>query len=597
MHLPILRILSSLAVLCAAIAFYSLIDPRSQTTNLLRTSHNRNLWITLNPFNDPKDIESKLGRYQPDYQVASYESYGFFDDVALPDWQRMRSITRNRQYKESKAKVFYHENWETEFSCPRERRVGNIGDGGKWVCDPHRVQKLSSSRKTDDGKDSPCLVYSVGSEGNHFFEHGIMDTMGEDVCEIHTFEIRGPEQMIMRDSTDEDRRKTKKINMHYHWGLRGSSEPAGEGLYTLSETIKKLGHEGRVIDIFKIDCEGCEWRTYPDWLNAPAMLQQILVEVHRVTDEHSNFFESMRNAGYVTFHKEPNIMTRGKCVEYAFLKLRPDAIKEDYALAKKESYGFFYDVDREDWEMAKTIIQHRQADNHAKLSSHYNQRNYPLYYQDNWEPDFSCFFEERFGDNQDDVQFWVCDPHRIPLLSKVRKTSQGKPDPCLIYSIVTVGNHGFERSLDFLNEFGGNCQIHVFDGRSQDQIHLDDHAELSHINFHYDWTIRGSHEESSKGSRTLDEIVKNLGHQGRTIDILAVNCDGCEWRVFKDWFSIPAHPHQILVEVKGQPDNADEFFQSIQDNGYVTFHKDMDYARTGNVFDYSFLKLNLNYAL
>ena len=538
--------------------------------------------------------------------MALYESYGFFDDVPLPDWQRMRSITRNEQNKVMAPKDLYHINYETDFSCPRERRVGVMGDGGKWVCDPHRIQKMSSIRKTDDGRDSPCLIYSVGSAGDHRFEHGIMDTIGEDVCEIHTFEIRSEEEMADRDVDDEERRKTKKVNFHYNWGLRGSGDPPGEGLYTLSETIKKLGHEGRVIDIFKIDCEGCEWTTYLDWLNAPALLQQILLEIHppgilgesykaKTSDMTASFFGSLRDSGYVTFHKEPNALSGGRCVEYAFLKLMPDGKKEDYGLAKRESYGFFYDVEREDWERAKAIIRHRQADNHVPRAKYHNARRY---YQENWEPDFSCAFETRFGDIQDDVQFWVCDPHRIPLLSQVRRTSKGKPDPCLVYSIVTNGNHSFERSLDLLNEFGGTCEIHVFDERSKNKIDLDDHAELKHINFHYDWKVRGSQENSNQGSHTLEAIIKHLGHEGRTIDILAVNCNGCEWRIFRDWFNIPAHPQQILVQVKGQPLTvADEFFQSLQDNGYVTFHKAMNYMHQGHVFDYSFLKLNLDDAL
>ena len=43
--------------------------------------------------------------------------------------------------------------------------------------------------------------------------------------------------------------------------------------------MKELGHAGKTIDIFKIDCERCEVETYAPWLAAPMRLQQILVKI------------------------------------------------------------------------------------------------------------------------------------------------------------------------------------------------------------------------------------------------------------------------------------------------------------------------------
>jgi hypothetical protein len=127
----------------------------------------------------------------------------------------------------------------------------------------------------------------------------------------------------------------KDMNIHFHkWGLAHEATSAEENgkkgahiFKTLKETIKELGHDDLpAIDIFKIDCEGCEFTTQTDWIasdNTMPMLQQILVEVHSpVAGIVNNFFDSFKNAGYVIFSKEQNIqMPRFSASEYSFLKL------------------------------------------------------------------------------------------------------------------------------------------------------------------------------------------------------------------------------------------------------------------------------------
>eukprot|EP00951_Prasinocladus_malaysianus_P019895 scaffold161663_cov33-Prasinocladus_malaysianus.AAC.1 len=67
-------------------------------------------------------------------------------------------------------------NYEPNFSCMFERRLGLPGDGGKWVCDPHKLQRV---------KD--CLVYSFGSDNKFDFEEAVTYQIGPH-CEIHTFD-------------------------------------------------------------------------------------------------------------------------------------------------------------------------------------------------------------------------------------------------------------------------------------------------------------------------------------------------------------------------------------------------------------------------
>jgi len=279
-----------------------------------------------------------------EYEVAIQQSYGFFTDIPTTDWLLMKDRIKERQnhwdmnnptlYMDD-PRAWYQNNFEPDFTCAHERRVGGMGDGPKWVCDPHRIKPFSDQRKIHGGNG--CLVYSVGSQGNFEFEIGLMETMkkkymldmpqlrggeeGEFVeeegppCEVHIF-----------DPADYSGEAPPGI--HYHaWGLKSSSDTENNepNFKTVQESVAALGHEGRVVDIFKIDCEGCEWQTYRDWFDARVTLMQILVEVHNTPPEAIDFFETMQSNGYVTFHKEPNTaFGGGLCQEYALLKLGPD---------------------------------------------------------------------------------------------------------------------------------------------------------------------------------------------------------------------------------------------------------------------------------
>jgi hypothetical protein len=97
-----------------------------------------------------------------------------------------------------------------------------------------------------------CLIYSVGSGGKWQFEDGMYEMLN-GLCEIHVFDPGN----FAKDRTDLDER-----NIHFHkWGFKSSYDESYKPVvnygvfFTVQDTLKKLGHEGRTIDIFKIDCE------------------------------------------------------------------------------------------------------------------------------------------------------------------------------------------------------------------------------------------------------------------------------------------------------------------------------------------------------
>lgn len=127
-----------------------------------------------------------------------------------------------------------------------------------------------------------------------------------------------------------------ELNLKYHQvGLvkegNDSVDGKGQKFESLKTIVKSLGHQDQIIDVFKIDCDKCEWRTFQDWL-APdmPMLQQVLVEVHDAPKVAIQFFDTFEKKGYVRFHKEPNIQyAGGDCIEYAFLKLDKSFFDKD----------------------------------------------------------------------------------------------------------------------------------------------------------------------------------------------------------------------------------------------------------------------------
>ena len=104
-----------------------------------------------------------------------------------------------------------------------------------------------------------------------------------------------------------------------------------------------LGHSPNttVIDIFKFDCEGCEWDTYHDWLGYG--FRQILVENHGVPVPPSThdrpqldpaqrkfinkaldvtaYYNAFTQHGYALYHAE---IFGGIAVDVSFIKLRND---------------------------------------------------------------------------------------------------------------------------------------------------------------------------------------------------------------------------------------------------------------------------------
>mmetsp|Transcript_2170 Transcript_2170/g.3655 ORF Transcript_2170/g.3655 Transcript_2170/m.3655 type:complete len:346 (-) Transcript_2170:210-1247(-) len=270
--------------------------------------------------------------YGPDFELAKQESFGFFDDIGSSDWNMLKDKVRamspnfNTWYlphvdsegiprgdnRNRKPGYFYQNHYEPDFVCQYERRIGKVGDGGKWICDPHRI-----------AEQEECLVYSVGSNNDFSFEEAVLREIGPH-CEIHTFDFGNYAAGAEKVGTRLHEGVNKTAVVYHQVGVGLDEPPKFKSLKTI---VEELGHVNRTVDIFKIDCEGCEWETSPHWFEAPVFLRQVQVELHKSDVQATpKFFDLMYEHDYVITHKEPNIAYSGPknlAIEYAFLKLDP----------------------------------------------------------------------------------------------------------------------------------------------------------------------------------------------------------------------------------------------------------------------------------
>eukprot|EP00588_Corethron_pennatum_P007275 CAMPEP_0194283770 /NCGR_PEP_ID=MMETSP0169-20130528/26101_1 /TAXON_ID=218684 /ORGANISM="Corethron pennatum, Strain L29A3" /LENGTH=226 /DNA_ID=CAMNT_0039029439 /DNA_START=399 /DNA_END=1076 /DNA_ORIENTATION=- len=208
--------------------------------------------------------EKEIAEGSMSTSLALKESLSFFDDINDKNWMLLKERfqktqpnydTNLKQFERHSRypNYFWANNWEPEFTCPHEIRLGKLGDGGKWICDPHRIGERVAN-------DNECIVYSVGSNGNFEFEKEVKKVASQN-CKVHTFDIKSEGRH--KSFADE---AIKANSTFHHIGI-GSKKQATEGsvFKTFGQIFKMLGHEKKVIEILKIDVEGGEWENYKDW--------------------------------------------------------------------------------------------------------------------------------------------------------------------------------------------------------------------------------------------------------------------------------------------------------------------------------------------
>ena len=218
-------------------------------------------------------------------------------------------------------------------SCPYEERVGDMGDGGKWLCRP-------------PSDKSPCALLSVGSSNDFSYERAV----GCQLTHVYDPTSRPP------DFDDEPgcvwcfRRDAVRF---FPLALRAHDAANATSLATAIERLRREAGP-RVRILVKVDCEGCEHGALTTEAAGAALavhVEQLQLEVHwrpitghglsndlgaegdlddtaRGTRMLSLWRNLSEQAGMLTFHKEPNI-------QYSDL----DSLAVEYALINRASFA------------------------------------------------------------------------------------------------------------------------------------------------------------------------------------------------------------------------------------------------------------------
>ncbi|KIK61066.1 hypothetical protein GYMLUDRAFT_243746 [Collybiopsis luxurians FD-317 M1] len=209
------------------------------------------------------------------------------------------------------------------FNCPHEvRRVGMMGDGGKWLCGLSRLVE-----KED------CIVYSVGLNRDCSFETDLL--INTNHCKIYGYDysVKGYSKNLPL---------TVRHRAEFHpYVLGGVDRPASgkePAIYTLKSLMEMNGHQH--IDVLKVDIEGWEFEAFTDILKhfvekgQPLPFGQLQLEIHvwdKKFEEFLKWWEGLEEAGLRPFWTEPNLVyvnyagsRKPELAEYSFLNIKGD---------------------------------------------------------------------------------------------------------------------------------------------------------------------------------------------------------------------------------------------------------------------------------
>lgn len=143
-----------------------------------------------------------------------------------------------------------------EVFCLDLVRIGTVGDGGKWICNPLSLLEFPS-----------CVIFSLGIRNDPSFDESI-----QTLLNLHCELISVDQSKQKADTLN----RLKKVNGKFMQAFVADKTDEIKNHYTLKDIMDKNDHTS--IDILKIDIEGSEYKVADEMLSIP--ICQILIEAH-----------------------------------------------------------------------------------------------------------------------------------------------------------------------------------------------------------------------------------------------------------------------------------------------------------------------------
>ncbi|GMS96951.1 hypothetical protein PENTCL1PPCAC_19126, partial [Pristionchus entomophagus] len=183
-----------------------------------------------------------------------------------------------------------------EAYCPSLVRVGSVGDGGKWVCNPWAMPKGG-------------LVFSLGSNSDISFERDFQEATGQ-AAKILTVDMTAASQSSLAGLS--------QIGATFVHAMISETTELSESPphYTVQDLMKKMHHDH--IEILKMDIEGAELTVLPQFLKSNSVCQ-ILLEIHNIA-ETPKVLRTVAKAGFLLqkYELSTHGLKTGVC-EYSFI--------------------------------------------------------------------------------------------------------------------------------------------------------------------------------------------------------------------------------------------------------------------------------------